>query len=149
MLCVVQAELLNCVAPIMGPDLCKQFIVPEIVSLAEDPVFRVRKSAALSMYNVCGTSDETDIMERLLPSFVTLSEDTMHRVRRACAESMGEMAKAIPLEMRASVLKEILIRLSNDTSMIVRIAAWQQLGPFIATLPKYAVQQLLSVFIWF
>lgn len=134
---LLQAELLNNVAPIMGKDLCKQFIVPEIVSLAEDPVFRVRKSAALSMYNVCATSDETDIVERLLPSFVTLSEDSMHRVRRACAETMGEMAKSTPLEMRASVLKEIMIRLANDTSTIVRVAAWQQLGPFIATLPKY------------
>lgn len=141
------AELLDAIAPIMGRDLCKQFIVPEIVSLAEDPVFRVRKSAALSMSNVCATSDETDIVERLLPSFVTLSEDSMHRVRRACAETMGEMAKATPLELRATVLKEILIRLANDTSTIVRVAAWQQLGPFIATLPKeFVSDDLVELF---
>ena len=36
------AELLNMLAECMGQDLCKQFIIPEMISLAEDPVFRVR-----------------------------------------------------------------------------------------------------------
>ena len=35
------SELLNLLADCFGPDLCKQFVIPEVVSLAEDPVFRL------------------------------------------------------------------------------------------------------------
>ena len=47
------AELLNSLAESLGIDLCKQFVIPEVVSLAEDPVFRVRKSIALNFHNIC------------------------------------------------------------------------------------------------
>ncbi len=47
------AHLLNLLAERLGQDLCKQFIIPEVVSLAEDPDFRVRKSTALNFHNIC------------------------------------------------------------------------------------------------
>ena len=46
-------------------DLCKQFVIPEVVSLAEDPVFRVRKATALNFHNVCKIGGEHELFERL------------------------------------------------------------------------------------
>ncbi|RYG43234.1 hypothetical protein EON68_00730 [archaeon] len=39
----LQAVLLNELAETLGPDLCRDFVTPELICLAEDPMFRVRK----------------------------------------------------------------------------------------------------------
>ena len=47
--------LLNDLAQVLGKDLCHQFIVPELTSLSEDPLCRVRKATALNLHNACRT----------------------------------------------------------------------------------------------
>ena len=42
-------QLLGALASTVGTELCCQFVLPEIISLADDPVFRVRKAAALKV----------------------------------------------------------------------------------------------------
>ena len=133
------ALLLNSLAEIMGIDLCKQFVIPEVVSLAEDPVFRVRKSIALNFYNICKIGGEFELFERLMPAFVRLSKDDMYRVRRACAESIAEIAKYVSDDIRVGVLTEIYLRLTQDPSRLVKQSALQQSGMFIASLPRRAV----------
>ena len=39
-------DLMGEVAQVLGPDLCREAVVPEIVKLAADPMFRVRKATA-------------------------------------------------------------------------------------------------------
>jgi serine/threonine-protein phosphatase 4 regulatory subunit 1 len=64
------AELLKHVGRVLGQDLCQQFIIPEIVSLAEDPVFRVRKATALNFHNICRSEGNTSCSRGLcLPLF--------------------------------------------------------------------------------
>ena len=46
---VVATQLLGALASTVGTELCCQFVLPEIISLADDPVFRVRKAAALKV----------------------------------------------------------------------------------------------------
>ena len=79
------SQLLNLLAETLGHDYCKQFVIPEVLSLAEDPVFRVRKAAALNFHHICKVGGEHELLERLMPAFVRLSKDDMYRVRRACA----------------------------------------------------------------
>ena len=43
---ITAAALLNHLAETIGGELCHQFIVPEVISLSEDPVFRVRKAVS-------------------------------------------------------------------------------------------------------
>ena len=71
------AQLLNMLAECLGQDLCKQFVIPEVVSLSEDPVFRVRKSTALNFHNICRVGGDYELFERLMPAFVRLSKDDM------------------------------------------------------------------------
>jgi serine/threonine-protein phosphatase 4 regulatory subunit 1 len=137
------SELLNNLAESFGYDLCKQFVIPEVVSLAEDPVFRVRKSIALNLHNICKIGGEHELFERLMPAFVRLSKDDMYRVRRACAESLALVAKHVSDDIRVGVLVEIFLRLAQDPSRLVKQTILQQSGTFISTLPEKAVNDVL------
>jgi hypothetical protein len=137
------SELLNLLAECLGHDLCKQFVIPEVVSLAEDPVFRVRKSTALNFHNICKVGGEHELFERLMPAFVRLSKDDMYRVRRACAESLSDISKFVSDEIRVGVLVEIFLRLTQDPSKLVKQSILQQSGMFIATLPSRSVNEII------
>jgi serine/threonine-protein phosphatase 4 regulatory subunit 1 len=168
-----QAKLLNDMVESLGPDLCHQvrlagrapwidglasdvvpwpcpcqFVSPEMVSLAEDPVFRVRKAAALHMYLVCQVGGDQDTTERLLPAYIRLTKDDIYRVRKACAESLVDLSRSVNADLRSHVLVEVFLRLASDNSKFVRNAALQQLGPFIATLKGEEVTpDLLKLFV--
>lgn len=137
------SQLLNLLADCLGHDLCKQFVIPEVVSLSEDPVFRVRKSTALNFHNICKVGGEHELLERLMPAFVRLSKDDMYRVRRACAESLAEIAKNVSEDVRLGVLVEIFLRLTHDPSKLVKQSVLQQSGVFIAALPSRAVSETI------
>lgn len=137
------SELLNLLAEHLGPDLCKQFVIPEVVSLAEDPVFRVRKSTALNFENVCKVGGEHELFERLMPAFVRLSKDDMYRVRRACADNLCEISKHVSDDIRTGVLVEIFLRLAQDPSKLVKQSILQQSGMFISTLPNRAINSVI------
>jgi serine/threonine-protein phosphatase 4 regulatory subunit 1 len=137
------SELLNLLAEHLGHDLCKQFVIPEVVSLAEDPVFRVRKSTALNFQNVCRVGGEYELFERLMPAFVRLSKDDMYRVRRACAESLCEISKHVSDDIRTGVLVEIFLRLAQDSSKLVKQSVLQQSGMFISTLPPRSISKVI------
>jgi len=141
------SQLLNLLAEALGYDLCRQFVIPEVVSLAEDPAFRVRKSTALNFHLICKVGGEHELLERLMPAFVRLSKDDMYRVRRACAESLFEISKNVSEDVRLGVLLEIFLRLAQDPSKLVKQSVLQQAGMFISTLPARALNDnILSHF---
>ena len=142
------AVLLNRLAHCLGSDLCTQFVIPEVLSLAEDPVFRVRKATALNMENVCSIGSEYELFERLMPAFVRLSKDEMYRVRRACADSLSTISGTLGKDLREGVMIEIFLRLSQDPSKLVRQSVLLQAGKFISTLSSKAVNDyILGIFI--
>lgn len=128
--------LYNGLAQYFGPELCQQFCVPELISLSEDPVFRVRKSTAQSFSNVCKIAGEELSRERLVPSFQKLARDDIWGVRKACAECLVSIAHALSPSDRGPLLIPLFTTFVNDSSRWVRMAAFQNLGPFIATLEK-------------
>ena len=137
------SELLNQLSECLGEDLCKQFVIPEVVSLAEDPVFRVRKSTALNFQNVCKVGGEHELFERLMPAYVRLSKDEMYRVRRACAESLADVSRHVSDDIRIGILAEIFLRLAQDPSKLVKQSILQQSGVFISTLPPRAITDVI------
>ena len=136
-------ELLNLLAESLGKDLCTQFVIPEVVSLAEDPNFRVRKATALNFQNICKVGGEHELFERLMPAFVRLSKDDMYRVRRACGESLAQISMHVSDDIRSGVLVEIFLRLAQDISKLVKQSVLQQSGMFISTLPAKAVSDVI------
>ncbi|RLN56095.1 hypothetical protein BBJ29_006728 [Phytophthora kernoviae] len=128
--------LYNGLAEHFGPELCQQFCVPELISLSEDPVFRVRKSTALSFSNVCKTAGQELSRERLVPAFQRLAKDDIWGVRKTCAECMVSIALALAPTDRGPLLIPLFESFINDSSRWVRMAAYQSLGPFLAALEK-------------
>ena len=64
---VVATQLLGALAATVGRDLCCQFVLPEIVSLADDPVFRVRKAAAMKIGSLCSVVGEALSVQVVMP----------------------------------------------------------------------------------
>lgn len=131
--------LYNGLAEHFGAELCQQFCVPELISLSEDPVFRVRKSTALSFPNVCKTAGVELSRERLIPAFQRLAKDDIWGVRKACAECLVNVALALAPADRGPLLIPMFESFIGDSSRWVRMAAYQSLGPFLAALDKEQV----------
>ena len=125
------AWLLGELAPVLGVELSHQFLVPEIVSLAEDPELRVRRHVAWSMRRIFIFLEGP---ERLLGAFLGLAQDESYRVRRAVAETMPELGRALSPEARGGAMLRAFTRLIQDTNVHVRTGGLLQLGAFIAIL---------------
>ena len=144
---VVATQLLGALAPVLGAELCQQYVLPEIVCLADDPAFRVRKAAALRIGAVSTVVGPELTVAKLLPVFEVLARDEIWGVRKASVESLAQVASVMPLSVRTSTLEKLMHEFHADTSRWVRIAACQALGPFIATLPSEAIStDLLTLF---
>ena len=140
---VTAVELLNALAESLGSDLCRQFIIPEVISLAEDSSFLVRRAIALNFYNICKVSGEYELFEKLMPAFVRLSKDDVFRVRRACAECLYDIAERVEDDIKIGVLIEIFLRLADDPSPQVKEVIYHQSGKFISTLPSRVIGKSL------
>lgn len=144
---VVATQLLGSLAPALGAELCKQYVLPELLCLADDPAFRVRKAAALRVGSVASVVGTELAVAKLLPVFEVLARDEIWGVRKASVESVAEVAAVMPLEVRTGPLEKLVHEFHSDASRWVRIAACQALGPFIATLPSDHVSApLLEIF---
>eukprot|EP01052_Picozoa_sp_SAG31_P023353 SAG31_NODE_1920_length_6919_cov_7.423754_3_plen_444_part_00 len=141
------AQLLNDMAEAFGKQLCTNFGVPELRSLAEDPEFGVRKAAARNMAHICRTVGQELSEEKMLPVFVQLSKDDIWGVRKSCAEALSDMSACMPSSCRTEHLIAMFSRLSADMSRWVRFSAFQQLGPLIATMePEEVSAEILKQF---
>jgi serine/threonine-protein phosphatase 4 regulatory subunit 1 len=134
-------ELLNQLAVPLGLDLCRQFIIPEVISLIEDPSFQVRRAIALNYDHICQISGEYELFEKLMPGFVKLSKDDIFRVRRACAECLYHIARYVDADIKVGVLVEIFLRLAEDPSIQVKEVLFLNSGKFISTLPSRVISR--------
>ena len=130
------ASLANKLSSRLGEELCQQWVIPEIISLSEDPVFRVRKAAALNLDEVFRAVGPECAVTRLMPAYLKLCADEIWGVRKACAESLVSVAESVPKSVRATQLVDVLEAFLKDVSKWVRHAMYQQLGPFLSTMPS-------------
>eukprot|EP00613_Pedinella_sp_CCMP2098_P025578 CAMPEP_0171716238 /NCGR_PEP_ID=MMETSP0991-20121206/19343_1 /TAXON_ID=483369 /ORGANISM="non described non described, Strain CCMP2098" /LENGTH=633 /DNA_ID=CAMNT_0012307275 /DNA_START=189 /DNA_END=2090 /DNA_ORIENTATION=+ len=135
------AWLLNELSPRLGPELSHQFLLPECVSLAEDPDPRVRRHMAWNLLHIFTILRGP---KRLLGAFVGLCEDDNYRVRKACTETISDLCAVLPQDLRASVMLKAFTQLLHDSSNSVRTAAKVHLGMFVATLERAQVTAELA-----
>lgn len=145
---MIAPELFNSLAPQLGSDLCQQFVIPEVISLTEDQVFRVRKNAAQNINSICRVAGDSECSDRLVPAFVRLCGDPMYRVRRACAESLVAVSESVGEAIRVTALIPAFLGMLNDSSSEVKQIAARQSGMFISLLPSSAIStSLLSYYL--
>lgn len=131
---IVSVQLLSKLAEIFGRDLCEQFVVHEILSLSEDPSFKVRKAIAEHLVAICKVVTLATFSYKMLPLFCRLAGDTIWGVRKAAAEKIVEIAQLCSLEVREATLTPIVLLLLQDSSQWVNKAITQKMGEFIAVL---------------
>ena len=79
----------------LPPEVTTRYLSPTILSLADDPNFRVRRAATQALPRMLGSATLDDVKRRLLPKFVALSGDEMYRVRKASGECLVDVSRAL------------------------------------------------------
>jgi hypothetical protein len=72
----------------------------EIVSLQDDPIYRVRKETVMRMVNISKVLGKEIFLHILFPVFKKLTNDPIWGVRRAAVEVLPDMAKLCPTEIK-------------------------------------------------
>jgi serine/threonine-protein phosphatase 4 regulatory subunit 1 len=130
----------------LGRELVCSNILPTVLSLCEDPSFRVRRSAAQALPRVLGGSTWELAKSKVVHAFTRLSQDEMYRVRKSTGECLVDMSRSFMIlmehecgnrvaiqEFRRSTLIPIAEQLLNDGNKFVRHGMMQFLGPFLAS----------------
>eukprot|EP00808_Paulinella_micropora_P011198 g16441.t1 len=155
--------LLHELAPLLGKQLCTNFVALELAAFADAASFRVRKATASSYGNVCKAigkeATEARLLPsyiklskdtiwgcaRLLPSYIKLSKDTIWGVRKCALESLVAVAEVVDVEKRKSVFLPMADAFMRDKSRWVRNGMYQLLGRLLHVLgPELVTSQVLK-----
>jgi len=131
--------LLGALAESLGPDLCMQFIIPEVLNLMEDALFKVRKALLGALEGVCRTAGPTATRERILPCFLARCSDEVWGVRKAAVECLPSFSRCVEPRVRVLELLPAFERLSGDVSKWVRGQCALSVGLFFSSLPSKAI----------
>jgi serine/threonine-protein phosphatase 4 regulatory subunit 1 len=137
--------------------LIRESILPTVLSLCDDPGFRVRRAAAQALPRVLGGTTAEDAKNKILPAFQTLSKDEIYRVRKSTGECLVDMSRSLMIlaskendpsvvnSLRRLCLIPIAERLLADSNKFVRHGMMQFLGPFLASFYPYVDSTLHSI----
>ena len=85
---ILGLEIIDRIAMDIGKDICQNYLMYEIVSLQDDPVYRVRKETVLKMINMSKVLGNEIFLGVLFPVYKKLAQDTIWGVRRAAVEML-------------------------------------------------------------
>eukprot|EP00123_Amoebidium_parasiticum_P017768 comp23983_c0_seq1/m.42578 comp23983_c0_seq1/g.42578 ORF comp23983_c0_seq1/g.42578 comp23983_c0_seq1/m.42578 type:complete len:751 (-) comp23983_c0_seq1:39-2291(-) len=120
-------------APLLGRTLCIKFVVPLLVNLAKDRMFRVRKICATSFGSICEVVGKEATVSMLLETYFALCVDEIWGVRKGCVESFIKLSENVTRGIRATKLTHLFCQMADDPSRWVRSEAFKNLGRFIYT----------------
>ncbi len=83
---ILGLELLNTTCSDLGEQVCSNYLIYEIVSLQEDPLYKVRKETCKNIVNICKVVNIDVFLGVLLPVFKKLCSDHIWGVRKQAAE---------------------------------------------------------------
>jgi serine/threonine-protein phosphatase 4 regulatory subunit 1 len=72
---ILGLEMIDRMAEQIGKEICQNYLMYEIVSLQDDPVYRVRKETALKMVNISKVLGKEIFLGVLFPVFKKLAGD--------------------------------------------------------------------------
>lgn len=100
-------ELLDVLAADFGPDICQNYLMYEIVSLQDDPRYKVRKETVKRIVNISKVVSSDVFLGVLLPVFKKLCTDHIWGVRRQAVEVLPEICKLAPDSIKNNALLDI------------------------------------------
>ncbi|KAL7066479.1 HEAT repeat family protein [Cryptosporidium serpentis] len=142
----LSAWMLNGIAEYLGKDICKQYIIPQIKCLADDPSFHVRKFTAMNLCEIVRITEEFD---NIFVIFNKLINDNNNSVRLYACKSLLGFFSYFKIEDLGETIKTILSSLLIDTDPCIRLECFKQLGPLIILFPSpdCVPKDLIDIFI--
>ncbi|KAG9300906.1 hypothetical protein G9A89_004964 [Geosiphon pyriformis] len=144
-------SLISSLASIVGPERSTRLFIPELDKLADEPVFYVRKEAAMAVGGLARVVPLDIITSKLLPIYDHFSTDPIWHVRRSCCIVLPTICSRLSPEMKADRATKGIDLFAGDVSRSVRSAAGEIIGELIATfqpegdVPEKLVQHFLSL----
>ena len=104
---IVGLELLDVLAIDFGQEICQNYLIYEIVSLQDDPRYKVRKETVKRMSNISKIVQPEIFQGIILPVFKKLCTDHIWGVRRQAVEILPEICTLAPDDIKNGPLLEI------------------------------------------
>lgn len=83
---ILGLEMLDLLSESFGPEICQNYLIYEIVSLQDDPVYKVRKETVKHIIGISKVVNAEVFQGVLLPVFKRLCADHIWGVRREAIE---------------------------------------------------------------
>lgn len=61
---------MNKLSPLVGREFCEEFLIHEVASLADDPIFRVRKATVMNIASVAKTVSTDSFLAKVYPLYI-------------------------------------------------------------------------------
>ena len=65
---------MNKIAPLIGKELCEFYIVPQLLSFANDPIKSVREALANNLINMCSSLPMKVFKNKIIPIYKILAK---------------------------------------------------------------------------
>lgn len=75
----------------LGEELCRDFLMYELVTLQDDPAFKIRREIVVRLGRISRVLGEQIFIGVIMPMFRKLSQDSIWSVRKACIEALPQM----------------------------------------------------------
>ena len=142
--------LFGTLAPVVGSELIKCYIIPQINSFVNDTSYKVRREVATQLENISEKIPEDLFKKKLLPVYKKLSTDSHFQVKRVSAEILPKITKLCDHE---TILKEIIPIFKSfikDEKLGVRNVAIVIMGEFVSLIKKKeneSFEDLLNIYV--
>ena len=120
-----------CAEELVSRDLIDSRLLPEVLGLASDPAFFVRKEVAGALGPISKNLDHEKIVSHILPPFEKAMDDRIWHVRQAACFSLPTVLGRLEAPLRREKTVASMRTLVNDVSRNVRLAALEIIGEAI------------------
>jgi len=131
---ITAIKLIAKLAETLKQELCEKYVVPELISIANNPREMIRKFFIEGLIEVCKVVSYEFFIDKLLPIYRSLAKDKNWSVREAAVKVIPSIARILDKDRRETLLVKIYKGFCEDESQFVRRAARLQLGHLIFSL---------------
>jgi hypothetical protein len=120
---ILGLEMIDLLSESFGPEICQNYLIYEIASLVDDPVYKVRKETCKHIVGIAKVVNAEVFQGVLLPVFKRLCSDHIWGVRREAVEVLPQMCKLAPDDVKNEALLDLFKKFTKDQSKWVKQAA--------------------------
>ena len=111
---LVALEIINEIAPKLGPDSCEAYVIPQLQSFIENSKDKIRMATVQNMIHICECVSAECLRDKILPIYKKLSADNHWPIRKASCEILPALAKIAKDDFLINELIQIYVNFTKD-----------------------------------